>query len=79
MRTIYLIYSQNGTETPDLIYACQSYDRAQQIITNMVTAESESNSTVHLAKDGLEGYISRDADDSLVYRAYAASMTLLED
>lgn len=78
MRTIYLIYSQNGTETPDLIYACQSSDRAQQIIINLVTVESESNSTVHLAKDGLEGYIIK-PDDELVYRAYAVSMSLLED
>lgn len=79
MRTIWLIYSHNETEPPELIYACQSSDRAQQIITNLITARSESNNTVHFAKNGLQGYISRDADDALVYRAYAESMSLLED
>lgn len=79
MRTIWLIYSHNDTEPPELIYSCQSSDRAQQIIINLVNARSDSNNTVHFAKNGLEGYISRDADDVLVYRAYAVSISLLED
>ena len=78
MKTIYLIYSQNGTETPDLVYACQSSDRAQQIIVNLITARQEDKNEAHVAKDGLSGYIIIKPDDVLAYRAYAASMSLLE-
>lgn len=79
MKTIWLVYGHNDTEAPELLHACQSSDRAQQIITNLLNAESASNNTVHFAKNGLEGYIIRDQDDVIVYRAYAESMFMLED
>lgn len=81
MRTIWLIYSQNDTEVPDLVSVCQSSDRAQQIITKLLNAGGGSSDayTVHFAKNGLEGYIIRVSDDVLVYRAYAESRFLLED
>lgn len=78
MRTIWLVYSQQDSEQPEVIYACQSYDRAQQIIVNLITARQEAITEAHFAKDGLSGYIIK-PDDELVYRAYAVSMSLLED
>lgn len=78
MRTIWLVYSQQDSEQPEVIYACQSSDRAQQIIVNLITARQEEKTEAHFAKDGLSGYIIIKPDDVLAYRAYAVSMSLLE-
>ena len=78
MRTIWLVYSQQDSEQPEVIYSCQSSDRAQQIIVNLITARQEEKTEAHFAKDGLSGYIIIKPDDVIVYRVYAASMSLLE-
>lgn len=79
MRTIWLVYSQQDSGQPEVSYACQSSARAQQIIVNLITARQEAKAETHFAKDGLSGYIIIKPDDVLAYRAYAASMSLLED
>lgn len=78
MRTIWLVYSQQDSEQPEVIYACQSSDRAQQIIVNLITARQEAKTEAHFAKDGLSGYIISKPDDVIAYHAYAVSMSLLE-